>query len=116
MNRFDIIKNKYYSLCDVQKITGIKTRTTLAKYADEGILKAIISGKKGTSKRYAIRGKWLELFLLKLDTGSLEIEKNSKKELLICIKVVLDFCETKRITQLIKLKKFYEKNHQTSRD
>jgi hypothetical protein len=72
--------NQWYSLLEVQKLTGIKSRQYLAKYIDEGKLLAIQTGSSGVRIRYAIKGEWIEDFVKRYDKGLVRGRQYTKEE------------------------------------
>jgi hypothetical protein len=74
-----INKDQFYSLLDVQRFTGIKTRAFLSEYIKVGTLLAIKTGEHERT-RYAIRGEWLIDFIKRYDKGLVKGKKFSKEE------------------------------------
>ena len=73
-------KDQFYSLLEVQKLTGIKSRQYLAKYINEGKLLAIQTGVSGTRVRYAVKGEWVKNFLERYKKGLVKGKQYSKEE------------------------------------
>lgn len=63
---------QWYSLLEVQKLTGIKSRQYLSKYINEGKLIAIQTGASGARLRYAILGEWVEDFIKRYKQGKVK--------------------------------------------
>lgn len=76
-----IVPDRFYSLLEAQKITGIKTREYLSRYIAEGKLVAIPIGTNGVRRRYAIRGNWLEDFIDRYKNGNIKGKQYSKEEI-----------------------------------
>ena len=101
-----IDKNRFYSLLEVQKITGIKSRQYISKYIREGLIMAIVTGEPGPRQRYGIKGAWLSDFIKRYKSGDIKKEIYMRKEREAYIRVVLNFCEEKEIKTLEELKKY----------
>lgn len=71
---------RYYSLLEVQEITGIKTRANIARYITEGKLLAIQTSGKGRGTRYAIKGDWVTDFIQRYKNGMVTGKQYSKEE------------------------------------
>jgi hypothetical protein len=71
---------EWYSLLQVQKLTGIKSRQYLAKYINERSLLAIQTGAEGVRIRYAILGEWVIDFMKRYKRGLVKGKKYSKEE------------------------------------
>lgn len=72
-----IYPDKEYTLLEVQKLTGIKSRQYLSRYINEGKLLAIQSGT-GTQRRYKILGSWVQDFMKRYKRG--ETDRSYTKE------------------------------------
>lgn len=97
-----IVPTKYYSLLEVQKFTGIKSRQYLSRYIDEGYLLAIQTGS-GTRLRYAILGAWVTEFIERYRAGL--IKKVSDQEMMSIIKMTVAYCEKSGILTIEELRK-----------
>ena len=101
--------NEFYSLLEVQKITGIKSRQILARYVREGKLTAFTTGKKGTvHMRYGIKGDALSRFLEAYKSGDFKKEEYAKKELKMILDKAIEYCKTnniKTVEELVKSNK-----------
>lgn len=71
---------QWYSLLEVQKLTGIKTRAFLSQYIGNGLLVAIKTGEEGVRTRYAIKGEWVIDFMERYKKGLVHGQKYSKEE------------------------------------
>lgn len=71
---------QWYSLLEVQKLTGIKSRQYIAKYINEGKLLAIQTGVSGTRVRYAVKGEWVKEFMERYKKGLVKGKQYSKEE------------------------------------
>ena len=94
---------KFYSLIEAQKLTGIKSRQYLADYIKDGYLLAIKVGGKKEGVRYAILGSHIISFKEKLAEGSLKNDKYSIKELKMLLHTAIKFCEQHGIKTLADL-------------
>ena len=99
-----INQEKFYSLLEAQKFTGLKSRQILARYIDEGKLIAITVGA-GTSRRYAVRGDHLQSFIEKLKDGSLKAGKYSAKEAKLLLSLSVEYCREHNIKTLEEMVK-----------
>ena len=71
---------RFYSLLEAQKITGIKTREYISRYIRDGLLLAIQTGTDGPRVRYSIRGNWLADFIERYKHGNIKGKQFSKEE------------------------------------
>ena len=76
-----IEKDRFYSLLEVQRCTGIKSRQYISKYISEGKLLAIRTGAGGVDTRYAIKGDWLLDFIDRYKDGNIKGKQYSKDEI-----------------------------------
>ena len=75
-----ISPERFYSLLEAQKITGIKTREYISRYIRDGLLLAIQTGTDGPRVRYSIRGNWLIDFIDRYKNGNIKGKQFSKEE------------------------------------
>ncbi len=66
-----IYPDRPYSLLEVQKLLGIKSRQYLSQYIKDKLLKATIIGKK-SGRRYCIWGSDLQDFKKKYEKGEIK--------------------------------------------
>lgn len=98
----EINPNQFYSLLQVQKFTGIKSRQYLSKYVKDGLLRAI-TVDKGSSMRYAIKGEWALSFIERWKKGLVKGEKYTIPELKLILEGAVKFCQENKIKTLREL-------------
>jgi hypothetical protein len=103
-----INNEEFYSLLQVQKLTGIKSRQYLVKYINEGSLQAIITNE-GISRRYAVKGEWIKSFKERYKRGLVKGKKFTVEELKHNLAETLNFCKEHDIKTLEELIKYKEK-------
>lgn len=89
-------QNQWYSLLEVQKLTGIKSRQYLAKYINEGKLLAIQTGVSGTRIRYSILGSWVSDFIKRYKNGEVKGRQYSKEEVVARLRIEIDRIESEK--------------------
>src|SRR5512146_2071045 len=94
--------DRFYSLLQSTKFTDIKSRQYLAKYIEEGHLRAI-TVNSGKGKRYAIKGEWLISFSERYKNGLVKAEKYTKAELKQILEGTIEYCNQHGITTLEEL-------------
>ena len=102
----NIEPDKAYSLRDVQKFAGIKSRQYLVKYIDEGFLQAIPVGE-GKSRRYTVMGEWIISFMDRYQKGL--VKKFSIDEVNSVLKILKDYCAENGIKTIGELEKEIKK-------
>jgi len=81
------------------------SRPTVIRYINEKALKAIVVNNDGSvgSKRYAIKGEWIESFRERYESGTIKDEKYSVLELKSNLERVMEYCKEHKIKTLKEL-------------